>query len=440
MSTNVNAAHILGRITVKGRLQLASPLLIGEGASGEGRGDKDIHILRSKDGIPFIPATSLAGALRSFVEADEPRAAQILFGSMNERTSDAQESEGERQSAVSLYDVELADAVMGMRDGVHIDPVLGTAVAHGKYDYEIVESGAGGIFYAEIILRAVHEKDADILKKALTHLRDLLRGGFHVGALTTKGFGRMYLRDMEIDCYDFRDAKNVIAWLAPERGRATLHRTYGSDARPAPPPAAGDLIITADFALTGTSIKGVLRHRAAHILHALGTTQERIEDLIEELMGASPEQMQERAQTEKKRSRFIVEETLLNASPHAQTRIRCDRFTGGTISTALFSTQPVWQKKGEKAVTLTFGVKRMGTCSVQDWEAGLCILLLKELWLGRIAIGGEKSIGRGTLEGLHAVIHDRGTQYELTQGQPFDEKIMQTLQQYVTALSEEATR
>ena len=217
MSTNVNAAHILGRITVKGRLQLASPLLIGEGASGEERGDKDIHILRSKDGIPFIPATSLAGALRSFVEADEPRAAQILFGSMNERRSDAQESEGERQSSVSLYDVELPNAVMGMRDGVHIDPVLGTAVAHGKYDYEIVESGAGGIFYAEIILPAVHEKDADILKKALTHLRDLLRGGFHVGALTTKGFGRMYLRDMEIDCYDFRDAKNVIAWLAPER-------------------------------------------------------------------------------------------------------------------------------------------------------------------------------------------------------------------------------
>ena len=132
MSTNVNPAHILGRITVKGRLQLASPLLIGEGASGEERGDKDIHILRSKDGIPFIPATSLAGALRSFVEADEPRAAQILFGSMNERRSDAQESEGERQSSVSLYDVELPDAVMGMRDGVHIDPVLGTAVAHGK--------------------------------------------------------------------------------------------------------------------------------------------------------------------------------------------------------------------------------------------------------------------------------------------------------------------
>ena len=80
----------------------------------------------------------------------------------------------------------------------------------------------------------------------------------------------------------------------------------------------------------------------------------------------------------------------------------------------------------------------MGTHGVQDWEAGLCVLLLKDLWLGRIAVGGEKSIGRGILEGLHAVIHDRGTRYELSHGQPFDEHTMQILQQYVTALNEEA--
>ena len=117
-------------------------------------------------------------------------------------------------------------------------------------------------------------------------------------------------------------------------------------------------------------------------------------------------------------------------------RIRGNRFTGGTISAALFSSMPVWQEThGARAVTLRFGARR-----ASEWEAGLCILLLKDLWLGRTAIGGEKSIGRGTLEGLHAIIHDRGTQYELTQGQPFDEKIMQTLQQYVEALSEEATR
>ena len=55
MNTNVNPAQILGRITVRGRLHLAAPLLIGEGESGEERNDRDIHVLRSKAGVPFIP-------------------------------------------------------------------------------------------------------------------------------------------------------------------------------------------------------------------------------------------------------------------------------------------------------------------------------------------------------------------------------------------------
>ena len=78
MNTNVNPAQILGRITVRGRLHLAAPLLIGEGESGEDRNDRDIHVLRSKDGVPFIPGTSLAGALRSLVKARAGQAARSM--------------------------------------------------------------------------------------------------------------------------------------------------------------------------------------------------------------------------------------------------------------------------------------------------------------------------------------------------------------------------
>ena len=466
-----NPAQILGRIAVQGTLRLTTPLFIGEGVSGEERSNRDIHVLRGKDGVPFIPGTSLAGALRSFIETDEPRAAQLLFGTERDAMP-----EDERQSAVVLYDVELKDAVLGVRDGVHIDNVTGTAVNGHKYDYEIVESGASGSFYVEVVLRVAHEKDEETLKRALSHLRDLLRSGFQVGALTTKGFGRMYLRNMTVDCYDFRIRDDVIAWLAPERGNAVSHMEYSDEDRPPASPASGDFVITADFALTGalivrdyesasagtedgknpdalmktnaagepiipgTSIKGVLRHRAAYILHVLKAQEERAEQLLGELMGLSPAQMRACGQSEKKRSRFIVDEAVMKAEPYNQTRIRCDRFTGGTIGSALFSTQPVRQEKGIRAVTLTFGVKGMGEHCVQDWEAGLCLLLLKELWLGRIAVGGEKSIGRGRFEGLHAVIHDRGQRYELTQGQRFDADMMQRLQAYATALREEATK
>ena len=456
MNTNVNPAQILGRITVRGRLHLAAPLLIGEGESGEERNDRDIHVLRSKAGVPFIPGTSLAGALRSLIEVENPCAADILFGTMH-RTG-GESVRDERQSAVSLYDVELNDAVIGSRDGVHIDDVTGTAIDAHKYDYEIVESGAGGTFYAEILLRRVHQKDEHTLKETLLRLSELLRGGFHVGALTTKGFGRMQLRDMVVDCYDFRRPEDAIAWLSPQRGNAAWHMAYDDAAQTEPPPADGDFVITADFALTGalivrdsvdplaaadgekspaarmktnaagqniipgTSLKGVLRHRAAYILHALGKERTQAEAFIDRLMG-----------TTAARGRFIVEEAVVDAEMHTQTRSRIDRFTGGTIPSALFSTVPVWREKdGGRSVTLRFGVRQ-----ASEQEAGLCVLLLKDLWLGRAAIGGEKSIGRGTLEGLHAIIRYHGRCYELTQGQSFAADTVQTLQGYVTALCEE---
>lgn len=456
MNTTVNPAQILGRITVRGRLHLAAPLLIGEGESGEERNDRDIHVLRSKAGVPFIPGTSLAGVLRSLIEAENPCAADILFGTMHRAGGESVRDE--RQSAVSLYDVELNDAVIGSRDGVHIDDVTGTAIDAHKYDYEIVESGAGGQFYAEILLRRVHQKDEHTLKETLLRLSELLRGGFHVGALTTKGFGRMQLRDMVVDCYDFRRPEDAIAWLSPQRGNAAWHMAYDDAAQIEPPPADGDFVITADFALTGalivrdsvdplaeadgekspaarmktnaagqniipgTSLKGVLRHRTAYILHALGKERTQAEAFIDRLMG-----------TTAARGRFIVEEAVVDAEMHTQTRSRIDRFTGGTIPSALFSTAPVWREKdGGRSVTLRFGVRQ-----ATKQEAGLCVLLLKDLWLGRAAIGGEKSIGRGTLEGLRAVIHYRGRCYELTQGQNFAADTVQTLQGYVTALCEE---
>ena len=446
MCQKENNAAIRGRITVKGILQLDAPLLIAEGASSNERGGLDIHVLQNRDGVPFIPGTSLAGVLRSAVKDDNVR--NLLFGTIDKKNP--------QQSAVLLYDVLLANAKIGVRDGVSIDAVTGTAIKGYKYDYEVVEKGEKGVFYAEIVLRQIHAGQKEALTQELRHLCRLLCSGFHVGALTTKGFGRVYMTQIDIDCYDFRNFDDVAAWLSPERKPAVMHwdeSDFLEADKDHPYSAAEDFMIEADFVLTGslivrdkdddkdvaatmkksggayiipgTSLKGVLRHRAAYILHALGMGREFANDRIDSLMG-----------TTAVRSRFVVEETTVAAAAHAQTRNRIDRFTGGTIKSALFSTEPVWRKtEGGRSVTLRFGVHQ-----ARDWEAGLCVLLLKDLWLGRIAIGGEKSIGRGTLEGLRAVIHDRGQCYELAQEQPFDTETMQILQNYVAALHQIQTK
>ncbi len=57
---------IVGRMFIKGTLRLLSPLLIGQGEQFNGQtNDKDIHVLKNEQGVPYIPGTSLAGVLRA---------------------------------------------------------------------------------------------------------------------------------------------------------------------------------------------------------------------------------------------------------------------------------------------------------------------------------------------------------------------------------------
>ena len=60
----MNRESIIGKVLLKGKLVLCSPLLIGSGVQREGS-DVDTQILRDKNGRPFIPGTSVAGVLRA---------------------------------------------------------------------------------------------------------------------------------------------------------------------------------------------------------------------------------------------------------------------------------------------------------------------------------------------------------------------------------------
>ena len=62
------------------------------------------------------------------------------------------------------------------------------------------------------------------------------------------------------------------------------------------------------------------------------------------------------------------------------------------------------------------------------------MLLLKDLWLGRTVIGGEKSIGRGTLKGVRATISYDDKKWEISNEKKTDARHAEALQQFVTAL------
>ena len=305
-------------------------------------------------------------------------------------------------------------------------------------------------------------------------MRGRLLGGFYLGARTTKGFGRVHLQDIKVDTYDFSNPQDVISWLRPERANAEDHAEFVGNTKKRVY-AESDFVIDADFAIAhsliirdydksardaashdetsisavmkrdsrgnyiipGTSLKGVLRHRAAYIVRQLGSTGDfdAAEAFVERVMRPSPETMKKHPNEAKKRSDFVVDEALISQGviEADQSRNRIDRFTGGTIDTALFTTKPIWQKNhGEPVVRLHFGVK-----DAEEWEAGLALLLLKDLWLGRTAIGGEKSIGRGTLEGISATVSYLGDAWTIQKDKPVDEEAAEFMQEFVSALVEE---
>jgi CRISPR/Cas system CSM-associated protein Csm3 (group 7 of RAMP superfamily) len=118
-----------------------------------------------------------------------------------------------------------------------------------------------------------------------------------------------------------------------------------------------------------------------------------------------------------------------------QNRVAIDRFTGGAYETALFSEQPIF---GGPDSRLTI---RLRIINPKDYEIGLLLLLLKDLWTGDLALGGESSVGRGRLQGIEATLTRRDTDAEQSwrieqagEQLALPEKV-DTLEDFVKALS-----
>ena len=469
------SAKIVKRIIFEDTLVIKTPLRIGSGATDN---ITDMLVLKNKEGNAFIPGTSLAGVLRYEFEAlYGEKVADLLFGSIRDDGA---------QSLITISDVEFTKSTIMIRDGVSLDSLAGTSKEGAKFDFEAVERGAEGNFRIEITVRDAfcdedklpqisyrHEKFAvtgDFYGELAASLADILSAGISIGASTAKGFGKVSAKS-ECGCvvFDFADGKDAEAWLKyletgkkPERmyvankqsvqyadedfvleaefalRSALLVRDYEA----AEGLKIGDKNINAvqmkskgDYVIPGTSIKGTLRSYAEKILLAMsGKNKEKTHKFIDDFMGFASDKESEPS----RKSKLLVDEIYIGSNKlveNEQTRNRIDRFTGGTIDTALFTEIPVWQQsKGTPVVNLRCRVQK---CT--EAEAGLMLLLLRELWLGYISLGGGKAIGRGVLQGVCADIHYKGDVYTIQ-----DENIKFTvkgdkykLETYVKALAGE---
>jgi len=409
---------LIGKIIIKGKLNLESPLIIGSGINEF----IDIEVLKDGKDMPYIPATSLVGVLKHYFEiniSEKIGDDSSYFWGMSEKiNSDAQKS---IQSAFICYDLYSTGAKIKIRDGVCINPENQTAKDEGKYDFEIVDKGAVFDVFLEVTLRKIHNKDT--FKRIIaTIIEPLISSKIAIGAKTNSGFGKCILKNLEVIEFDFSKKDDVYRWLKKDfshgisyldpkqyvsyskkidvfsiEARFALVNSIIIRAYSEKPdlPDAVNITSNGEYVLPGTSLKGAIRNRALKILKTI--KNDGVEQKINQLFGIAGEN----EEREKIKSRVQVEERVIkNTKPELQNRIKIDRFTGGTIKTALFNSMPLWSgNELNESVIVNISIR-----DYQPWEAGLMLQVLKDMWCEDLAIGGEKNVGRGILKGISTLI------------------------------------
>lgn len=440
-------ASLQGKLVYCGRLKLISPLLIGTGEKEE---NIDTVVIKDEAGQPFVPATSLVGALRHYCdsalsEQEKKREEyEYFWGS----TRDVQSSS--KQSALYIRDLELLQEdiekiALRVRDGVAIDNASGIAEREKKFEYEVVEPGISFQFYMEITLRQAFD-DQEILKMANFIIQALQNSAIKIGAKTTRGFGRCCLKDVGFRKFNFAKKKDVIDWL---NGKWEYNAWEPSAGEMVNPVKKHNLIINGIFSiknslivrsysgkpeapdnehlksggkpvLPGTTAAGALRARAEKIAHTFVPKDKCQEHIIRPLFGWADDHGDTK---EKRKSRVIIEEKPIkhNITEEVQTRIRIDRFTGGTLKHHLFEEMPMWPKNSRNEYKEMVNLKiEVEQC--KDYEVGLLLLVFKDLWNGDLPLGGGKNIGRGVLQGLNAEIYLDGRKISL-QNASYEKKL-----------------
>jgi CRISPR/Cas system CSM-associated protein Csm3 (group 7 of RAMP superfamily) len=449
---------IVRRIVVEGDLVLQTPAHLG---NGDGDNLVDMPLLTDPldEKTPLLTGASIAGALRGYLrerevgfrakidttgdtDADRIRWASILlFG------GDKGDEYGE-QSPLIVEDAYGKNNHIELRDGVGLAGGSHTAAKDKLFNIEMWEAGTTFPLRFELVVR--QNDDASALKQALaTALAGLTNGSITIGARKRRGYGQLSVTGWRIKEYELTNTAPLLDWLenaaralsvpiSPDIVQAIGVSETIRDRRRAFDLKAeffldGSLLIRSgsgpdiegamndvdverpDFVhlhstrlaadgtrkrmpiLSGTSLVGALRTRALKIARLIAADAQGAEkaagELISNMFGADMDTAAHPAA-----SRVTVYERVVNGvtekeNMSVQNRVSIDRFTGGTRDGALFNEQPLL---GGEQVVVTVDLQ---LANPEEYEIGLLLLLLKDLWTGDLPLGGEISVGRGRLRG-----------------------------------------
>jgi CRISPR/Cas system CSM-associated protein Csm3 (group 7 of RAMP superfamily) len=461
-----------GRIILKAQLQNLSPMGIGSGR--DDRSDRDVvtteyafenngvilppeRFLEAKkeniQQLPFIPATSFLGKVFRQFDLETHPEVKKYWG----------ESE-ENASFIDCSDILLTELpgdslnATEIRDGIRLDSAKGTVAQGAKFDYELLVPGAK--FELTMLFRVEEDGLAnyDLAIKIASDIATIIEKGIDLGAKSTVGYGRvkgsatLYEIDFENPAHFQQWINNDLFKNKKEKASDSLLllqsksfeieatfriknsliiRSYSNDPKA---PDSTHLKSGGKNILSGSSIKGALRGRAERILNTIQTDRDKTENILAGLFGNVEKEINNKQKVKKDGytvpSRVFIDEVPIDeVKEEIQTRIQIDRFTGGTVDGALIEEVPLFPVKNKDQIK-NF---RIRVADAKPLDKGLMLLLLKDLWTADLPIGGEKSIGRGVLDGVSATVFDGDEKYTLLDDLKNPEKTKK-LQIYVDAL------
>lgn len=429
---------VVEKIFIKGNIYLKSPLIIGSGIDE----NSDDDIQRDSMGNPFIPGTTLAGVFKEYVCNNyNEKIGRKLFGAkedVNEKGKDGRKLDDDNKlSKLIIYDGYFdEDYIINIRDGVELDENRQT-VDKSKYDYEIIEPCTFFKLRMEINIRENDLNYEEKYKEAVDFiLQVLIQGKIFIGGKVSRGFGRVYLKEDSLKCmkinlklkenlnrlFDFNweskcfedydelkaiDIKDQFTEVKVNIRvpNSVIIRRYSGD------PEDVDYENIKSYygydetvpVIPGTTWAGVFIHHTKKILREIleSSYKELSREIKDEIIKRFVDDLyfegiinREDGKQIRARSKIFFEESVIyNSITIPQTRVKIDRFTGGSFESALYDS------KAEYSGHSQLNIKILETDEEnKDVILGMVLLVLRDLDIGIVAVGGETSIGRGILK------------------------------------------
>ena len=408
----------------------------------------DLIVARDGLGRLMIPGTSLAGALRSWLGSVTSAAGVALFdeAALGAVFGDLEHQGQEGTVCRIMVDDAVADGVMsaGIRDGVGIDRVTGSAAAGVLYRQEVVPPGTR---FGVRITAALSAMDTERAGLALDLIVQALAAGrVEVGAARTRGLGKVRLTDITRTRVDLGDRDQVLGWLCghpapapaaqvamPGDGRLDIEVSWTAvtpvmvrastvnEAEPTRDRAVDTVPLrsagtgpdgSTTLLLPGSSVKGVLRSHAERIVRTVvaddgvpaawfdQVNDPRLGPVIGLFGGAGDHRTHGDSTTRAgRRGALSVHDCLgTAAAERVVTHVAVDRWTGGAAENLLFSVQEPasadWQP-----MRMSLDTRRAGGPGDEDGGQALALLLLvlRDLADGWLAVGFGGTRGRGSV-------------------------------------------